>query len=174
MTIETISNEAHKLKKRYLEDDPERICQAMKILVKRIPMGKREKDCKGFFFTKSRIRMIVLNADLPCHVQKIILAHELGHAVLHYKYTEIRAFHDFELFDETSIYEYEANIFAAEFLLDDDAVLESLNEDISFFNAARRLQVPPELLDFKFRVLKRRGYALNSPISADSCFLKHI
>ena len=102
------------------------------------------------------------------------LAHELGHAVLHRKYSELRAFHDFELFDETSTYEYEANIFAAEYLLNDDEVLELLNEDLSFFSAARMLHVPPELLDFKFRVLKRRGYALNSPICTQSDFLKHI
>ena len=146
----------------------------MGILIKRIPMGKGEKDCKGFFFTKSRIRMIVLNADLSPHRQRIILSHELGHAVLHHRYSELREFHDFELFDETSTYEYEANIFAAEFLLDDDKVLELLNEDMSFFNAARILRVPPELLDFKFRVLKRRGYALNSPICAQSNFMKTV
>ena len=58
--------------------------------------------------------------------------------------------------------------------LDDDKVLELLNEDMSFFNAARILRVPPELLDFKFRVLKRRGYALNSPICAQSNFMKTV
>lgn len=174
MTIDTIASEVLKIKKRYNECDPERLCHEMGILIKRIPMGKGEKDCKGFFFTKSRIRMIVLNADLSPHRQRIILSHELGHAVLHHRYSELRAFHDFELFDETSTYEYEANIFAAEFLLDDDKVLELLNEDISFFNAARVLRVPPELLDFKFRILKRRGYALNSPIYAQSNFMKNV
>ena len=174
MTIETIASEVLKIKKRYNECDPERLCCEMGILIKHIPMGKGEKDCKGFFFTKSRIRMIVLNADLSPHRQRIILSHELGHVVLHHRYSELREYHDFELFDETSTNEYEANIFAAEFLLDDDKVLELLNEDMSFFNAARILRVPPELLDFKFRVLKRRGYALNSPICAQSNFMKNV
>lgn len=174
MTIETIASEVLKLKKKYGESDPERLCREIGVRIKRAPMGKRTQDCKGFFVCKSRIRIIVLNSDLPAAQQRIILAHELGHAVLHYKLCELRAFHDFELFDETSRCEYEANIFAAEFLMDDESVLDLLNDDISFFNAARMLHDPPELLDFKFRVLKRRGFALNSPINANSNFMKHV
>lgn len=174
MSIETIASEVRKLKRKYKDCSPEQMCKSMGILINRMPMGREEKNCKGFFVVVSRIPMIALNSDLPESKQRIILAHELGHAVLHRKYSELRAFHDFELFDETSTYEYEANIFAAEYLLNDDEVLELLNEDLSFFSAARMLHVPPELLDFKFRVLKRRGYALNSPICTQSDFLKHI
>lgn len=158
MAIEVISEKVQKLKRRYQEDDPERLCQCMGIRILRIPMGKGAKDCKGFFIIKSRIPLIVLNDDLPLSIRRIVLAHELGHAVLHAKLTEVRAFHDFELFDQTSACEYEANIFAAEYLMDDEDVLGLLNEDLSFFEAAKALRVPPELLDFKFRILKRKGY----------------
>lgn len=92
--------------------------------------------------------------------------------MLHAKITELRAFHDFELFDQTSVYEYEANVFAAKFLLDDADVLELLNEDISFFSADKMLHVPPELPDNKFRILKRKGYALNPPLYSAGYFLK--
>jgi len=55
--------------------------------------------------------------------------------------------------------------------LDDDEVLALLNEDLSFFGAASRLNVPPELLDFKFRVLKRKGYKIiDPPMRASSDF----
>ena len=130
--------------------------------------------CKGFFIKKSRIPLVVVNRDLPPEVRRIILAHELGHAALHSKLTDMRAFHDFAPFDQTSVYEYEANLFAAEFLMDDEDVLSLLNEDCSFFDAARMLRMPPELLDFKFRVLKRKGYALNPPLYARSDFLKEM
>lgn len=71
--------------------------------------------------------------------------------------------------------EYEANVFAAEFLMEDDDVLEKLNEDISFFGAAASLRVPPELLDFKFRLMKRNGYKLiDPPLMANSDFLKNV
>lgn len=87
----------------------------------------------------------------------------------------MNAFHDFELFDSASIMEYEANIFAADFLMDDDDVLEKLNEDISFFGAAALLRVPPELLDFKFRLMKRNGYKMiDPPLMANSNFLKNV
>lgn len=173
MSIEVISKRVCALKQRYNESDVERLCQNMGIRVLNIPMGRNEKACKGFFIIKSRIPIIVVNNDISPQIRRIVLAHELGHAVLHAKFTEIRAFHDFELFDQTSVYEYEANIFAAEFLMEDVDVLELLNEDLSFFSAAKILHVPPELLDFKFRVLKRKGYALNPPLYATGDFLKN-
>ena len=53
------------------------------------------------------------------------------------------------------------------------AVLEKLNANMSFFQAASELQVPPELLDFKFRMMKRNGVQIvDSPITANSNFLK--
>lgn len=138
-------------------------------------MGRDEDSCKGFFMEHSRIRTITLNCDLPYVIQRIILAHEIGHAVMHRKSTGLHAFHEFGLFDETSHMEYEANLFAAEFLLDDKDVFNTLNRDISFFGAATALYVPAELLDFKFRVMKRKGYKLiDPPLMAQSNFLRDI
>lgn len=92
--------------------------------------------------------------------------------VLHTNITA--AFHEFTLFDDTDRQEYEANLFAAELLLSDDCVLNALNEDQFFFQAAKALYVPAELLDFKFRVMKRKGYKLESPIVSHGNFLKTI
>ena len=57
---------------------------------------------------------------------------------------QVKCFHDFELFDGVSQCEYEANCFAADYLLEDEDVLEKLNANMSFFQAASELQVPPE------------------------------
>ena len=103
-----------------------------------------------------------------------MLAHELGHAVLHARLSADSGFHDFSLFDKESVCEYEANLFAAELLLSDEQVIEQLEEDPSFFHAARSLHVPPELLDFKFRLMNRRGYHLPLPLNAKSTFLQHL
>lgn len=71
--------------------------------------------------------------------------------------------------------EYEANIFAAEFLMADEDVLAKLNDDISFFGAATLLRVPPKLLDFKFRLMKRNGYkVIDFPLMANGNFLKDV
>ena len=100
------------------------------------------------------------------------MAHELCHATNHRK-SGIHAFHEVALFDQTTELEKDANLFAAELLLDDQDVLDALNRDTTFFNAAAALYVPIELLDFKFRVMKWKGYKLvEPPITARSNFLK--
>ena len=169
MTTEGIAKVVQKLKRRYQEDDPERLCLDMDILLRHMPMGKGANVCKGFFLRQSRIPLIMLSSDQPKSLQRIVLAHELGHANLH---GEAKAFHEFQLFGSIQRCEYEANIFAAEYLLPDEAVLEALHEESSVFDAARKLRVPAELLDFKLRVLKKNGYAINPPLYADSCFMK--
>jgi hypothetical protein len=46
---------------------------------------------------------------------------------------------------------------------------------VSFFGAASQLNVPAKLLDFKFRVLKRKGYkVIVPPINAKADFLKKV
>jgi Zn-dependent peptidase ImmA (M78 family) len=175
MSIEFISDEVKRNEQKYDETDPVRLAKAMGVLLLNEPMGSSPDACKGFFFCQSRTHVITVNSDLPEELRRIILAHELGHAVLHSKATGVKSFHDFRLFDETSVYEYEANIFAADLLMEDDRVLALLNGDISFFGAASELNVPPELLDFKFRVLKRKGYkVIDPPIKAHGDFLKNI
>lgn len=175
MSADYICREVKRLKKKYHESDPFKLCDAMGIILLDAPMGNCPGACKGFFLTQSRKRSITINSDLPEELQRIIVTHELGHAVLHAKAAGVNAFHDFELFDSSSIMEYEANIFAADFLMDDDDVLERLNEDISFFGAAALLRVPPELLDFKFRLMKRNGYKMiDPPLMAKADFLKSV
>jgi len=69
--------------------------------------------------------------------------------------------------------EKEANLFAAELILEDDKVLSALNQDTTFFSAAALLYVPAELLDFKFRIMKWKGYkVVEPPINARSNFLR--
>lgn len=170
-----ISREVRRIMRKYDETDPFRICLAMGIIVQLVSMGKGPESCKGFFLNQSRISTITINSDLSKDLQRIICAHELGHAVLHRKHTGVATFHDFALFESASQYEYESNIFAAELLLRDNEVLELLNDDLSFFQAASKLHVPAEILDFKFRTLKWKGYmVIDTPLTLNSTFLKNI
>jgi len=46
---------------------------------------------------------------------------------------------------------------------------------MSFFAAASTLEVPAELLDFKFRALKRQGFKVTEPpFTAQADFFKQI
>lgn len=175
MSSNCIRDTVNKIKLKYHESDPYRLAAAMKIIIQKLSLGTTKNCCKGFCMTESRKTCIIINCDLPEIIQQIILIHEIGHAVLHQKTLQIKCFHDFELFDGVSQCEYEANCFAADFLLEDEDVLKMLNADISFFQAAAELKVPPELLDFKFRMMKRSGVQIvDSPIIANSDFLKDI
>lgn len=169
-----IVDAVEKVKRRYRENDPFRLCRAMDIKLIFTSLGTEKDSIKGFFLESKRIRTITINSDLPSIIQKFVVSHELGHAVLHRK-SGICAFHEVGLFDESDQFEKDANIFAAEYLLDDEAVLQMLNEDNTFFTAAASLCIPMELLDFKFRVLKWKGYKMvESPISARSNFLRDL
>ena len=149
-----------RLKRRYHETDPFQLCVAMGIILIPQSLGTAQDAIKGFY--------------LESKSQKFIVAHELGHAELHRK-LGMFAFNEVGLFDESSRQEKDANLFAAELLLDDDEVLQTLNEDNTFFSAAASLEIPMELLDFKFRVMKWKGYKLvEPPIIARSNFLKDL
>lgn len=160
--------------KKYDETDPFRLAEAMDIQVSYQSMGTGEKCCKGFFIVYKRIKHITINCDLPRIMQRIVLAHEIGHAVLHAKSASraLAQFHDTALFDAGDSTEYEANLFASELLLSDEAVMEALNDDLYFSQIASELYVPQEMLDFKFRVMKKKGFAVNPPLMAQSNFLK--
>ena len=174
INVETIANEVRRLKRKYGETDPCRLAEEMKLIVRYEPMGLYEGCCKGFFIVHNRIRHITINGDLPEELQRVVLAHEIGHCVLHCASSSMAAFHETVLFDTIDSREYEANIFASELLLSDGDVLEALNEDLFFFHAAKALCVPSEMLDFKFRVMKRKGYKLVSPIMSHGDFMKDV
>ncbi len=169
-----ICNKVNTIKNKYAESDPFRLCKEMDILTLFSPMGTFPSSCKGFYLTQSRIKSITINSDLSENLQRIICAHELGHSILHDEFSGANGFHDFEFFDATNRFEYEANIFAAELLINDDDIV-TVNEDSSFFQLAAELCVPPELLDFKLRILKSKGYNVaNSPIHSMGNFLKNL
>lgn len=172
MTYAEISESVAALVKKYDERDPFRLCRAMGIKLIFQAMGTDPDAVKGFFLESKRIRTITVNSDLPEVIQRIIVAHELCHATNHRK-SGIHAFHEIAMFDQTTVMEKDANLFAAELLLEDQKVLEALNQDTTFFSAAATLYVPAELLDFKFRVMKWKGYKMiEPPINARSNFLR--
>ena len=174
MLYAEIVHAVEKLKKRYHENDPFALCQEKGIILLPEPFGLATDSIKGFFLQKKRIKTITYNSDLPYVLQRIIVSHELGHSELHTR-GGVHAFHDVGMFDESSRFEKEANLFSAEYLLNDEEVLDTLNADNTFFAAASTLKVPMELLDFKFRVMKWKGYKLvEPPITARSNFLRDV
>ena len=169
--IDNISSVADGLRHKYQTRDPFGICGALGVRIRYKDLGT---GVKAYYFYQSRIRNIILNNRVSKIVRRILTAHELGHDRLHKEIAMLKGFREIELFDTVQPAEYEANLFAAELLIGDDDLLKLLNdEDKSFFGVARELRVPADLLDFKFRVLKHKGYRLNAPYIANGDFLKN-
>ncbi len=169
-----IAARAAAIKRRYGARDLFRLCDAMGIRVVIHDTALSVRDFKGLSMIKFRVPVILLNSGMKEDLTRVVLAHEIGHSVLHRELAALRGFHDFDLFGMKDRTEYEANVFAAELLLDSDEVLDVLNKDVTFFGAAQLLRVPPELLDFKFRVLKHQGYAVTPPMLEAGTFLKRV
>ena len=167
-TLKNVIETVDKLVKKYDTRDTYELCQLLGI---KIHFYDLQKKLKGFFFYQSRQKNIVIDNNVNKVLERILVAHELGHAVLHTKVAMMKGFHEMEVLDSGSKEEDEANFFAAELLLDDKSVLENLSEH-SFFETAKLLYVPAALLDYKFTLLRAKGEFVNPMYIRKSNFLK--
>ena len=154
---------------RYQTRDPFQLCRELHVQLLYMDLYP---DLKAFYACKGRQYRIVINSRIPEYLHRILAAHELAHHLEHRSIAGATSYHEFELYNSQVSVEYEANLFAAELLLTDEQVMEMLHEDTSFFRVARELEVPPELLDFKFRLMLHRGYRIIPQYLAQSDFLK--
>ena len=168
-SMDYITRTANELIQKYATRNPYELCEALQIRVRLKDLGS---DIKAYYFYHSRIRNIVLNSRVSEDFRKILTAHELGHDILHRSAAMQQGFREVDMFDMVRPIEYEANLFAAEILIDDGEVLEfSGCEDMAFYDIARELYVPAPLLDFKLRIMKNKGFLLHAPYIAHGGFL---
>ena len=149
---------------------PAEICDAYHIQIRLRDLQRR---LKAYYFYIDRIHKIVMDENITDSFRDILLAHELGHFALHKDIAMMKGFQEQEVLEkrDSEPLETEANLFAAELLLPDDDVLTCL-EDHTFFETAAILRVPAALLDFKYLLLRKKGYSLNTLDIRKSTFLK--
>ena len=128
------------LEKKYGTRDPYKLCKRLKINIIYMDLG----EIKGIYKKVVTNKFIVINENLDEFCQKVVLAHELGHAVLHHS-KEIQALKDYDLFPRyTNQIEIEANTFAAELLIDDtfdnDEYIENPSIDIRILEQLKKLK----------------------------------
>lgn len=111
------------LVKRHQTRDPIRIAENLGISIKYKPY----KNTKGYFIKVCTNKFIVINSNLDEFSQIVVAAHELGHALLHSSQKNALTYQkgvyiieEYTLFPTNSIYENQANKFAAELLIHDD------------------------------------------------------
>ena len=123
--------------------DPVAIAQFAGIGIHICPLG----DIAGNYMLLKRKRWILINdsIDKDSPFFRVVVAHELGHALLHR--TENCAFIKRHTLLLTSGFEREANMFAAELLIDKDLIAEYETTE----QFCRGTGYPKELLDLKTR-----------------------
>lgn len=136
-----IKEKTNQLKERYNTDCPYQLAEHLKI---HVTQHNLHHEINGYYKYDRRNQYIVINDNLDEQLQKVVCAHELGHAVLH-KHVNT-PFMRSNTFLSVSKIEREANRFAAELLVSDEA----FNEIDSMQQLASIHNVPVELLRLKY------------------------
>ena len=139
---------------KYATSDPFEILDELRICVTFRPMSM---SISGFVFVMSDGPVITLNSSLRSMRKKLTAAHELWHATedkfildgIHMERSDVR------LTDECEV---NANLFAVELCIPDEKILNLLEEGESIEEIAVRLNVRPEMLRYKLKLLAYKGY----------------
>ena len=169
MTARQLSEVGERLVRRCGTRDPFEIARQLGVEVLFCPdFG----SMKGMYCVVKRTRFIFLNRDLTPQMQRIVCAHELGHDQLHRDLAKNGALQEFMLYDMTTKPEYEANIVAAEILLDTDEVLDYVyNFGYTSEQIAKAMSTDINLVALKVAHLAESNRGLR-PIEHRADFLK--
>ncbi len=139
-----IKRRVKNLEKKYGTRNPYKLCEFLNIEVIYMDLG----NLKGIFKKVITNNFIVINENLDEFCQKVVLAHELGHAILHNS-KDIQTLKDYDLFPKYSNrLEVEANTFAAELLIDDD-----FDNDEYIENPSIDIRILEQLKELKYKEL---------------------
>jgi len=127
--------------RKFQTRDPFELADYLKIQYQIGPLG----SISGCYMYLKRHRCIFLNHQLCNQELKVVMAHELGHAVLH-KHENCYFLRNKTLLSASKI-ENEANTFAAELLIPDSIIYE--NPGCTKEQLARMLGYSKALLQFK-------------------------
>ena len=158
-----------KLVRRHGTRDPFELLDAMHVHV-RFCFDLR--STKGFSRYFLRQYFVGINGNLPESEQRIVAAHELGHIVLHAHELRAAPLFDTAVYDKRSSTEYEANLFAADLLLQDEEVLRTAGRpETDLGSLCLALGTTPGLMNFKLLSMRKRGTDIPLPFECDSRFL---
>ena len=119
-----IKARVNRLVRFYKTRDPFEMIKGMNIILVNYPL----EGVRGFYQYFQRNNIIYIAEDLPEHEKLFVCAHELGHMFLHKKANAI--FMDTRTHFNTYKYEMEADTFAMQLLIGDDALVEYENYTI--------------------------------------------
>ena len=151
--------------------DPFQLAEQLNIHVKFMDTRRQKAFCKKIL----NHCFIFINQNLSEQMQRMSCAHELAHILLHRDYLDTAAYlMNMELFDMRNRTEYEANLFAANLLIDDGELLDALREGKDVVSAAAAFDVNVNLMALKLAEMQKSGLPVNVPFVPDRRFLGRI
>lgn len=161
-------DKANSIYKKYETRDPFKIAKRMGI-----HMIYRDDftSLYGMYAFVLKNRFIFINSNISKEKQKIVCAHELGHDILHKDIAKKQVLQEFALYDMQMRTEYEANVFAANLLIDEDDMFDCIASGYDSMQIANILKCDVNLVAIKTDCLIRKGYKLNEQ-AYNSKFLK--
>ncbi|MDO4662855.1 MAG: ImmA/IrrE family metallo-endopeptidase [Tissierellia bacterium] len=131
------------------------------------------KKLLGFYTIVNGRKAIVVNSNKDDLTQRQVIAHEIGHAVLHNDYIEnYSMIKEFELMDMRTKPEYEANVFASHILISDKDIEDVSMEYDDYQSIASALGVNINMLMIKILELNKLGKNYNEMFIPKGDFLK--
>ena len=135
------------LVKRYNTRDPFELAEYLNIMICDSDIG----ELKGFYIYKQRKKIIFINKNLQntdtYKLRDMVAAHELGHAILTPK-SQCYFFSDNTFFLKSKP-ETEANLFAAELLIEDELIAE--HQDFTIAQLARLTGYEEKLIELRIK-----------------------
>lgn len=126
---------------------------------------------KGMYRVIKRNRFVFINSDLSKRMKQIVCAHEIGHDQLHRQLAQGGAIQEFMLYDMTLRPEYEANVVAADILMDTNELLEYIYQSrYSAEQISKTMSIDQNLVALKIECLRNTGHDLR-PLGHQSNFL---
>ncbi len=160
---------ANKLVQKFGTRDPFAIAKALGVHVLYRPNFQK---LKGMYKVIKRQRYIFINEELDERMQRIVCAHELAHDQLHQRLISEKETSDILLYNVSTHAEYEANIMAAELLIDTDVLLHYVHEyGYTAEQIAMEMETDINIIAIKVDNLRAIGYDLQ-PVECQRHFLR--
>ena len=146
--MSNIKNKVSDITNKFGTSDVYELCDYLNIFVKRDILGE---NIKGATFKYNGSKFIILNNKLDEYEEKVVLAHEIGHSVMHEEFNVYGLMK--YTYMNTNKFENEANEFAAHLLIPDKGLLELKKENpiVSIEMICDQFDVPWEIALIKIQ-----------------------
>ncbi len=151
--LDYIYDLVEQLVSKYNTRDPFELCDCLGITYYITDLGKLQ----GVFGIICDTPVIFVSKDIDERTQLLVGAHELGHALLHSDIAKDQHLREFEVFNMNTKVEYQANVFAAHLLFDEDEIDELFREGRDIYAVSQMLGINDNLLNLKLALMKEAG-----------------